>query len=102
MAFDVFGFGNALVDILIQVDDNHISELDLEKGTFHIVEEERIGELLQKFREKDKKIVPAGSCGNTIFALSWSTTGVSFEYIFDILFSTNCLILSLIVADKLN
>lgn len=70
MAFDVFGFGNALVDILIQVDDSHISELDLEKGTFHMVGEEKIGELLQKFREKDKKIVPAGSCGNTIFALS--------------------------------
>jgi sugar/nucleoside kinase (ribokinase family) len=70
MTFDVFGFGHPLVDILIQIDERHISELDLRKGTSHLVREEKMRELLQKFDVKEKKIVPAGSCANTIFSLS--------------------------------
>jgi sugar/nucleoside kinase (ribokinase family) len=36
-AFDVFGFGNALIDILVQVDDAHIEEFGLTKGNVHVV-----------------------------------------------------------------
>ncbi len=70
MALDVFGFGNALVDILVQIDDDHIAELDLKKGLFHLVDNSKIEELLRKFESPENKIVPAGSCANTIFALS--------------------------------
>jgi sugar/nucleoside kinase (ribokinase family) len=70
MAFDVFGFGNTLVDILIQVDDEHIAELELKKGTLHLVDEPKMQELLERFRESDQQVVPAGSCANTVFALS--------------------------------
>ncbi len=70
MALDVFGFGNTLVDILIQVDDSHIAELDLKKGTLHLVDEPKMGDLLERFSGTDQRVVPAGSCANTIFALS--------------------------------
>ncbi|UCD03082.1 MAG: adenosine kinase [Candidatus Aenigmatarchaeota archaeon] len=70
MAFDVFGFGNVLVDILIQIDDSHIAELDLKKGNFHLAGPGKIRGLLEHFDHQEKKIVPAGSSANTIFALS--------------------------------
>ena len=69
-SFDVFGFGNALVDIVIQVDDSHILDFGLKKGNFHIVEGGRMKEILKELDGKERKIVPAGSCANTIFALS--------------------------------
>ena len=70
MKFDVFGFGNALVDILIKVDESHVMELDLNKGLFHLVEEEKSGKILERFSDFDQKTVPAGSAANTIFAIS--------------------------------
>jgi sugar/nucleoside kinase (ribokinase family) len=70
MVFDVFGFGNILVDILIQIDDKHIAGLNLRKGTLHLADAKRNREVLKRFENDEKKIVPAGSCANTIFALS--------------------------------
>jgi sugar/nucleoside kinase (ribokinase family) len=68
--FDVFGFGNALVDILVQVDEAHIEEFNLTKGGFNLVEESRMKAILRGVKGRKKKIVPAGSCANTIFALA--------------------------------
>ncbi|MBN1896456.1 MAG: adenosine kinase [Candidatus Aenigmarchaeota archaeon] len=70
MAFDVFGFGNTLVDIVMKVDDSHVMELDLRKGTFHLVGEDKIRGVLEKFQNHRKTTVPAGSAANTVFALS--------------------------------
>ncbi len=70
MAFDVFGFGNALVDIVIQVEDSHVEGFGLKKGHFHLVEDSRMNDILKSLDGRERKIVPAGSCANTIFALS--------------------------------
>lgn len=70
MSHDIFGFGNTLVDIIIQIDEGHITELDLRKGTLHLISEEKMKNMMEKFKDKVKKIVPAGSTANTIFALS--------------------------------
>ncbi|MCD6496572.1 MAG: adenosine kinase [Candidatus Aenigmarchaeota archaeon] len=68
MTYDIFGFGNTLVDILIKVDESHIAELDLRKGTFHLVEEAKMADVLRRFDSSEKKVIPAGSAANTVFA----------------------------------
>ena len=35
---DVMGIGNALMDLLVEVDDNTLLEFDLKKGEMHLVD----------------------------------------------------------------
>ncbi len=65
---DVIGLGNALMDLLIEVDDRHLLELNLKKGEFHLVDAVKAQQLLQKIKEQELKmeIVPGGSAANTL------------------------------------
>lgn len=65
---DVIGLGNALMDFLIEVEDNKLLEFDLKRGEMHLVEEEKAKEILDKI-EKEKlqiEFVPGGSAANTL------------------------------------
>ena len=39
--YDVIGLGNALMDLLVEVDDNKLLEFNLAKGEMHLVEEDQ-------------------------------------------------------------
>ncbi|MBW2963523.1 adenosine kinase [Candidatus Woesearchaeota archaeon] len=68
--FDVFGIGNALMDVLIQVDNSHLEELDLEKGVFHLFDSEKIEKILERLKDKEHKLIPAGGTTNTIMGIA--------------------------------
>lgn len=70
MKYDVFGLGDTLMDILIEVDDQYLLEWDLKKGQFHSANKEKIKEIMEKLKDKKNKITPAGSCANTIFGIA--------------------------------
>lgn len=65
---DVIGLGNALMDFLIEVEDNKLLEFDLKKGEMHLVEEEKAKVILQKISEEKLEVefVPGGSSANTL------------------------------------
>ena len=65
---DVIGMGNALMDFLIEVEDNKLLEFDLKKGEMHLVDEEKAKVILQKISEEKLEIefVPGGSSANTL------------------------------------
>lgn len=65
---DVIGLGNALMDFLVEVKDQHLVEFDLKKGEFHLVEEQKAQQLLQQIEQAKLKIeiVPGGSAANTL------------------------------------
>ena len=42
---DVIGLGNTLMDFLIEVDENTFKEFNLNKGEFHLIEEQAAQEI---------------------------------------------------------
>ncbi len=70
MKYDVFGIGSAIMDFLIQVHPNELLELDLKKGQFHLVEEDKSKKILDKIKHSEMKIAPGGSCANSLFGIA--------------------------------
>ncbi len=65
---DVMGMGAALMDFLIEVDENTLLEMDLRKGEMHLVDEKKAKTILENVHSKEMKIerVPGGSAANTL------------------------------------
>jgi sugar/nucleoside kinase (ribokinase family) len=66
MQYDIYGIGNAIVDLLVEVDDNLIKELNLNKGMFHLIDESQSKEILTKIKYAQMSIIPGGSAANAI------------------------------------
>ena len=65
---DVIGLGSALMDILVEVNNDKLVEFDLKKGEMHLVDEGKANAILQKIREHQLQVeyVPGGSSANTL------------------------------------
>ena len=69
---NVFGVGNAMVDILALVDDDFIREHALDKGSMTLVDAEKQGSLLNHLEGMELKLRSGGSAANTMIAISQS------------------------------
>lgn len=67
---DVYGVGNALVDIQTQVADRVLDELKIEKGVMTLVDEEQQSGVLGKLAGSPMNRCAGGSAANTIVALA--------------------------------
>ncbi len=70
--FDVFGVGNALVDILAFVADEFISTRELNRGSMMLMNSENQSQILQGLELKDLKLASGGSAANTMVAIAQS------------------------------
>jgi len=61
---DVLTIGNAITDILAQVDDKFLTSENMEKGTMHLVEADRSADLYARM-PSDKLQASGGSAANT-------------------------------------
>ncbi len=68
--YNVFGLGNALVDIVMEVDDSFLSDNQVEKGIMTLVDEKRQFDLLSKVTVDEEMMACGGSAANTIIAVS--------------------------------
>lgn len=68
--YDVYGIGNALVDIVTEVDDSFLDKYKVEKGLMTLVDEERQHELVDAIHLPDSNMQCGGSAANTIIAVS--------------------------------
>ena len=71
-SYDVFGLGNALVDILALVDDDFITKQSLGKGSMQLVDAEQQTNLLHELPSKDLRLRSGGSAANTMIAIAQS------------------------------
>ena len=71
-AFDVFGVGNAIVDILAQVPEDAISELALAKGSMTLMDTDKQSGILHYLEEHNLQLASGGSAANTIVAIAQS------------------------------
>jgi len=68
--YDVYGIGNAIVDIVTEVDDSFFQINGIEKGLMTLVDEKRQLELMKVIDMKKSQLSGGGSAGNTVAALS--------------------------------
>ncbi len=75
--FDVFGVGNALVDILALVDDRFVSDFDLPKGSMNLMDSARQADVLNRLEQSSLHLASGGSAANTMVTIARSGgTGV--------------------------
>ena len=63
---DVFGVGNALVDLQVSIDDAFLQGLEVEKGRMALVEPERQAQLLRALSGHSVNRCSGGSAANTV------------------------------------
>lgn len=67
----ILGIGNALVDILVQVDNDLIlNELDLPKGSMQLINTDRYLHVQERFNALNPQCTTGGSACNTILAIA--------------------------------
>lgn len=67
----IIGIGNALVDVLVRLDDDkRLAELGLPKGSMQLIGEDTFASLRRKLREVHTQTANGGSCSNTMMALA--------------------------------
>ena len=70
MKYDVYGIGNAIVDIVTEVDIDFFHRNQVEKGVMTLVDEKRQMELMKAIDMKKSKMSGGGSAGNTVVGLN--------------------------------
>ena len=68
--YDVYGIGNALVDMEYEVHDEFFSKYKIDKGLMTLVDEQRQNELLDALGGTPKKQQCGGSAANTVIGVS--------------------------------
>ena len=68
--FNVYGVGNAIVDIVTEVEYDFFDKNNIEKGVMSLVDEKRQLELMKVIDMKKSKISGGGSAGNTLAAVN--------------------------------
>lgn len=67
--FNVYGIGNALVDLEFTLEKDFFQKMNIEKGVMTLIDENRHHELLQSLGSPKKKAC-GGSAANTVIAVS--------------------------------
>lgn len=68
--YDVYGIGNALVDIVTEVDDNFFQTNEVEKGVMTLVDEKRQLQLMKVINMKKSRMSAGGSAANTVIGVN--------------------------------
>lgn len=68
--YNVYGIGNALVDLEFKVDPDFLEEHEVKKGLMTLVDEETQHRLISAINHNDTKKKSGGSAANTVYAVS--------------------------------
>lgn len=68
--YNVFGIGNALVDIVTEVNDQFLKDHNIEKGLMTLVDEESQNRISKAINMKDSNMQCGGSAANSIIAVA--------------------------------
>ncbi|ATX79301.1 hypothetical protein Ga0123461_0881 [Mariprofundus aestuarium] len=70
MSYDVFGVGNAIMDMQVQCDDAFLEKMGIEKGIMTLVDEQRQQEILDALADHNVNYCSGGSAANTIVGIA--------------------------------
>ena len=77
--YNVYGIGNALVDIEYHTSDEKLSELGIEKGLMTLIDEQQQNSLFNYLGDSHESMACGGSAANTIIALAQLGARVHFD-----------------------
>ena len=69
-SYDVYGIGNALVDMEFEVEAEFLKKMNIEKGVMTLIDEKRRDELFDTVKNMEGKKGCGGSAANTIMAVA--------------------------------
>lgn len=67
---DICGLGNALVDILVDVDERQFTEFELERASMRLVESSEQAQMLRRLQHLSPRLVSGGSVVNSVIVVS--------------------------------
>ncbi|MGV2341415.1 MAG UNVERIFIED_CONTAM: hypothetical protein LVR18_48055 [Planctomycetaceae bacterium] len=70
MSYDVFGLGNALVDIQARISDNWLQQAGFDKGIMTLVDDAQQQAVLQRLAGIPLNRCAGGSAANTVVAVA--------------------------------
>src|SRR4051812_8352800 len=70
MKYDVYGIGNAIVDIVTEVEHDFFDKNEVEKGVMTLVDEKRQIHLMKAIDMNKSRMSGGGSAGNTVVAVN--------------------------------
>ena len=76
---DVFGVENGILDYLVRIDEVHLGELGLTKGTMKLVDTEEQAVILEHVGGLEPEIEAGGSCANVLRVASQMGCRVSYS-----------------------
>lgn len=68
--YNVYGIGNAIVDIITEVEYDFFKKNEVEKGVMTLVDEKRQQQLMKVIDMQKSKLSGGGSAGNTVTAIN--------------------------------
>lgn len=68
--YDVYGIGNAIVDIVTEVEHDFFTKNEIEKGVMTLVDEKRQHQLMKAIDMNRSSMSGGGSAGNTVTAIN--------------------------------
>jgi sugar/nucleoside kinase (ribokinase family) len=68
--FQLYGLGNALVDIFLDLSDEEFAALGFERGSMRLVEPAEQKALLERFQGHEPRLVSGGSVANSVIAFA--------------------------------
>jgi sugar/nucleoside kinase (ribokinase family) len=68
--YHVCGLGNAIVDIFVEISDEEFAALGFERGSMRLVDPDEQRRLLERFHDREPRLVSGGSVANSVIALS--------------------------------
>jgi sugar/nucleoside kinase (ribokinase family) len=68
--YDVYGIGNAIVDIVTEVDLDFFTSNEVEKGVMTLVDEKRQHQLMKAIDMKKSRMASGGSAANTMIGVA--------------------------------
>jgi len=77
--YDVYGIGNALVDIEYHTSIEKLSELGIEKGLMTLIDEKKQNNLIAHLDDSHETMACGGSAANTIIALAQLGANTHFD-----------------------
>ena len=76
----IYGFGNALIDIEIQITEEELKEINIEKGFMKHITRENLEAYLERFSNQRYSESPGGSVANSLYAANQHNIQTHFSF----------------------
>ena len=75
----IYGFGNALIDLEIQIQDDELESINIKKGNMRHISENELKTFMDRFSNNINSRLPGGSIANSLYAANQHGASIHFS-----------------------